>query len=138
MLAANAYYPPRTGYYPSTIDGCLMMPEAPPFPFNSAGTLYIYPPNLTSISHLNGYQQEIQRNEYTSPSKDSSDTSGIDSTTISSNDDNQQQDISLPRPCSIADAPLTLVTSDDSRERSTSTESIASSKSIKEEEEIRE
>ena len=33
-----------------------------------------------------------------------------------------------PRPCSIADAPLTLVTSDDSRERSTSTESLASSK----------
>ena len=25
------------------------MPEAPPFPFNSAGTLYMCPPALTSI-----------------------------------------------------------------------------------------
>jgi hypothetical protein len=139
ILAPNVYYPPRTSYYPPTI----IMPEAPPFPFNSAGTLYIYPPALTSLSRSNGYQQEIPRNEYinssSSPSKDSNDTSGVDSTTISSN----EQDTSLPRPCSIADAPLTLVTSDDLRERSTSTESLTSSKydeqqSIKEEEETRE
>jgi hypothetical protein len=83
------------------------MPEAPPFPFNSAGTLYMYSPaSLTTISNSNGYQQDIQENENedliinssSSPSKDS-------------NDENHQ-----PRPCSIADAPLTLVTSDDLHE----------------------
>jgi hypothetical protein len=163
-LAASVYFPPRSGYYPSTIDGCLMMPEAPPFPFNSAGTLYMcQPPLPTTIprsnrSNTNGYQQQqIKRNENgdspmnssSPPSKDSNDTSAIDSTTTSSlNDENQQQDFSIsstvPRTCSIADAPLTLVTSDDLRERSTSTESLTSSKqddeqkSTKAEEEIRE
>jgi hypothetical protein len=75
------------------------MPEAPPFPFNSAGTLYMYP----TMIQTNG-----------------------DLTTIS-NDNNQQQqqgNSSLPQPCSIADAPLTLVTSDDERQGSISTESI--------------
>ncbi|CAF3725532.1 unnamed protein product [Adineta steineri] len=143
MLAANGYFPPRTNYYPSSIDGYLIMPEAPPFPFNSAGTLYMYPPPITSItrinrSNTNGSQQLTKRNENVDsvldssspPSKDSNDTSAIDSTTTSSssNDDNQQHDLSVSRPCSIADAPLTLVTSDDSRERSTSTESVTSSK----------
>ena len=151
-MAANGYFPSRTSYYPTTIDGCLMMPEVPPFPFNSAGTLYIYPaPLVPPVPHsdhynINGFQEQIQRNETvnssSSPSKDSNDTSGVDSTTISSNDDNQQQDSLLPRPCSIADAPLTLVTSDDLRERSTSTESLTSSKydeeQSKKEEETRE
>lgn len=103
ILATNAYFQPRTGYYPSTIDGCIIMPEAPPFPFNSAGTLYMYPQG--SLIHSNGYQQNgnenLILNSTSSPSKDSNDTS-------TSNDEN-----SLPQPCSIADAPLTLVTSDD-------------------------
>jgi len=138
------------------------MPEAPPFPFNSAGTLYMYPPTLTSVSRSNRYpttndfpsfQQPNRRmengnmntnhntnidttiNSSSSPSKDSSDTGIIDSTTTSIDDNQQiqQQDISLTtqeiRPCSIADAPLTLVIDDDQRERSASTESITSSKS---------
>ncbi|CAF1153962.1 unnamed protein product [Rotaria sordida] len=149
ILAANAYFPPRTNYYPTTIDGCIIMPEAPPFPFNSAGTLYMYPTPLPSISrsdryNTNGFQQQIQQNENInttlSPSKNSNDTSGVDSSTTLSNDDHQQQDSSLPQPCSIADAPVILVTSDDLRERSESTESLTSSKydeeqSTKEEEE---
>ncbi|CAF0750284.1 unnamed protein product [Adineta steineri] len=156
-LAANTFFPTRTNYYPSGIDGCIMMPEAPPFPFNSAGTLYMCPPTLTSVSRSNRYhtndfssfQQSNRRmengninsnndtiiNSSLSPSKDSNDTGIIDSTTTSV-DDNQQiqhhQDISLPtqelRPCSIADAPFKLVTRDDERERSTSTESITSSR----------
>lgn len=159
-LAASVYFPTRANYYPPTIDGCIMMPEAPPFPFNSAGTLYMCPPTLTSVSRSNRYhttndfpQQPNRRmengnmiitnnntnmdttmNSSSSPSKDSNDTSIIDSTTTSMDDNQQtqQQDISttIPeiRPCSIADAPLTLVTQDDERERSTSTESLTSSK----------
>jgi hypothetical protein len=119
------------------------MPEAPPFPFNSAGTLYMCPPTLTSVPrsnryHINGlssYQQSNRHiengnstndatiNSSSSLSKDSNDTSIIDSTTTSIDDN--QQDI---HPCSIADGPLTLVTKDDERERSTSTESLTSSK----------
>ncbi len=111
------------------------MPEAPPFPFNSAGTLYMCPPTLTSVSRSNrfpSFQQSNRRNENgtidttinssSTPSKDSNDTSIIDSTTISI-DDNQQN-----LSCSIADAPLILVRQDDERERSTSTESLTSSK----------
>jgi hypothetical protein len=132
----------------------MLMPEAPPFPFNSAGTLYMYPPPIPSITrsnryNTNGFQQTTRRTETSDsvldssspPSKDSNDTSAINSTTTSSNDENQQQDLSVPRTCSIADAPLTLVTSDDLHERSTSTESLSSSskcdeqQSTKEEEE---
>ncbi|CAF2403546.1 unnamed protein product [Rotaria sp. Silwood2] len=148
-LAANAYFPTRTNYYSTTIDGCIIMPEAPPFPFNSAGTLYMYPTSVPSVSRSdhyngNGFQQETQENENVnttlSPGKNSNDTSGVDSSTTLSNDDHQQQDLLLPQPCSIADAPLILVTSDDLRERSESTESLTSSKydeeqSAKEEEE---
>ncbi|UJR20757.1 hypothetical protein I4U23_023875 [Adineta vaga] len=157
VFAANAYYAPRTGYYPATVDGCVMMPEAPPFPFNSAGTLYMYPtppPSMPTVArstrfNTNGLPpQATRRNENgdslidsaSPPSKDSHDTSVINSTTTSSNDENHHQDLSLPRPCSIADAPLTLVTSDDLHARSPSTESLLSSKcdeqqSTKEEEE---
>jgi len=126
------------------------MPEAPPFPFNSAGTLYMCPPTLTSVSRSNRFSsfQQLNRrienennnntnpvvdttiNSSSTPSKDSNDASIIDSTTISIDDN--QQDASLIkhniRTCSIADAPLTLVTQDDERERSTSTESLTSSK----------
>ena len=139
-LAAGVYFPPRPNYYAPVVDGCLMMPEAPPFPFNSAGTLYMCPPTLTSVSRSNRYppvQQSYRRSENGNfnpnndittnsssppPSKDSNDNSIIDSTTIST-DDNQQN-----LSCSIVDAPLPLVTKDDERERSTSTESLASSK----------
>jgi hypothetical protein len=130
-----------------------MMPEAPPFPFNSAGTLYMCPPAFTSVPrstryNTNGVSTFQQSNRQTengninnpnsdgtinsssSLSKDSNDTSIIDSTTTSIDD--HPQDISLTtediRPCSIADAPLTLVTLDDERERSTSTESLTSSR----------
>jgi hypothetical protein len=149
-LAASAYFPTRPNYYPSTIDGCLIMPEAPPFPFNSAGTLYMCPPTLTSVSRSNRFSsfQQLNRrienennnntnpvidttiNSSSTPSKDSNDASIIDSTTISI-DDNQQDPSLIKqniRTCSIADAPLTLVTQDDERERSTSTESLTSSK----------
>jgi hypothetical protein len=144
-LATSAFFPARPTYYPPTIDGCIMMPEPPPFPFNSAGTLYMCPPTVSRSNRYNTnrfvpFQQPIEPiengtlvnnangdttiNSSSSPSKDSNDTSIIDSTTTS-NDDNQMRDIPL---CSIADAPLTLVTQDDERRRSTSTESLASSK----------
>ncbi|UJR28839.1 hypothetical protein I4U23_010063 [Adineta vaga] len=150
-LAANVYFPPRTDYYPSTMDGCIMMPEAPPFPFNSSGTLYMCPPMISSISRSNRYHPQDNSsfqpsnrrhengitdtnttiNSSSSPSKDSNDTSIIDSTTTSV-DDNQQQDLPSTtdqiRLCSIADVPLTLVTKDEDRERSTSTESLTSSR----------
>ncbi|CAF3412165.1 unnamed protein product [Rotaria sp. Silwood1] len=137
VLAANAYFPPRTNYYPTTIDGCILMPEPPPFPFNSAGTLIMYPTSMPSTSrseryNIDGGQQETQQNDNVnttlSPGKNSNDTSGVDSSTTLSNDDHPQQDSSLPQPCSIADAPLILVTSDDLQERSESTESLTSSK----------
>ncbi len=138
VLAASGYFSPRPNYYPQTIDGCLIMPEAPPFPFNSAGTLYMCPPTITSLSRSTrtpSFQQSTRRNENdnsnvnidttinssSTPSKDSNDTSIIDSTTISI-DDNQQN-----LSCSIADAPLILVKKDEERERSTSTESLTSS-----------
>lgn len=139
-LAASVYFPPRPNYYPSPTDGCVLMPEAPPFPFNSAGTLYMCPPTLTFIPPSNrysSYQQSNRRNENgnninsnidttinssSTPSKDSNDTSI----------DENQQDLSLLtenlQPCSIADAPLPLVTNYNQRERSTSTESLTSSK----------
>ena len=86
------------------------MPEAPPFPFNSAGTLYMYPATpFPIITHSNG---DLTLNSSSSPSKDSNDTSAIDSTNTSNDENPSQQDDSLPQPCSIADAPLTLVTSD--------------------------
>ncbi len=119
------------------------MPEAPPFPFNSAGTLYMYPPaSLTAISLAsNGHQQDDRGNENedltmnssSSPSKDSNDTSAVESSTTS-NDGNLPQEESLPRPCSIADAPLTLVTSDDLRPRSSSPESVADDQPLVKEE----
>ncbi|CAF5186738.1 unnamed protein product, partial [Rotaria magnacalcarata] len=138
MLAANTYFPPRTNYYPATLDGCIIMPEPPPFPFNSAGTLYMYPTQIPSRSrsdryNTNDFQQQIQPNENvdsSSPSNNSNDTSGVDSTTtmLSSNDEHQQQDSLLPQPCSIADAPLVLVTSDELSERCIIAESLTSSK----------
>ncbi|CAF4494499.1 unnamed protein product, partial [Rotaria sp. Silwood1] len=163
VLTTNVCFPPRTNYYPSTIDECIIMPEAPPFPFNSAGTLYMCPPTLTSISrsnnryNTNGLSSFQQTNKYlenenihdtnhinndttinssSTLSKDSNDTSIIDSTTISIDDNQQlqaqQQDISLStegiQRCSIDDESITIVTKDNERERSTSTESLTSSK----------
>ena len=115
------------------------MPEAPPFPFNSAGTLYMYPAtSLPQMLHTNG---DLTINSSSSPSKDSNDTSAIDSTTTS-NDEHQQvqqqEDSSYPQPCSIADAPLTLVTSDDLRQHSLSTESINDNQQSTTEEDTRE
>ncbi|CAF2125629.1 unnamed protein product [Rotaria magnacalcarata] len=167
VLGANVCFSPRTNYYSPIMDECIMMPEAPPFPFNSSGTLYMCPPTFTSMSHstrynnnvnnnnnndLSSYQQTNRRiengnindinytnvnttiNSSSSPSKDSNDTSIIDSTTTSIDDNQnlQQQDILLStkgiRKCSIADAPIKLVTHDDERDRSSSTESVTSSK----------
>ena len=124
ILPPNAYYAPRTNFYTSTIDGCIIMPEVPPFPFNSAGTLYMcptpstYPPMMQSNDLGGG---DLTMNSSSSPSKDSNDTSVIDSTSTSTDDKQQQQQeeeeeeeqTSSPQPCSIADAPLTLVTPDD-------------------------
>lgn len=138
------YFPPRPTYYSGSMDGCIIMPEAPPFPFNSAGTLYICPPTLTSVSRSNrssSFQQATRRNENenstsnldttmnsssTTTSKDSNDESSINETTTPvSIDDNQTSNYS----CSIADAPVSLVTNADQRDRSSSTESVTSSKS---------
>jgi len=97
------------------MDGCIIMPEAPPFPFNSAGTLYMYSPaSLPTITNSNDYQQDIQENE----NEDLIINSSSSSTKDSNDENHQQEKFSLPRPCSIADAPLTLVTSDDLHEHS--------------------
>lgn len=104
------------------------MPEVPPFPFNSSGTLYMcptpsnYPPMMQSNDLGGGGAAasgggDLTMNSSSSPSKDSNDTSVIDSTSTSTDDKQQQQEeeeqTSSPQPCSIADAPLTLVTPDD-------------------------
>lgn len=159
ILAPNVYFPSRTNYYPPTMDGCILMPEPPPFPFNSAGTLYMCPPTVASISRSNRYQTnglasfqqpnrrfengninnnpvniDITIDSSSTQSKESNDASIIDSTTTSFDDNQhfQQQDISFStkerRSCSIADAPIRLTTPDNERERSTSTESLTSSK----------
>lgn len=76
------------------------MPEAPPFPFNPAGTSYMYP--VENYSNLTNQNNEFILNSSTSPpSKDSNDTSTNDST------EDQHQ------PTSVADAPLILVTSNE-------------------------
>lgn len=146
-LAASAYFPTRTAYYPTAIDGCIMMPEAPPFPFNSAGTLYMYPQTLPAVlsrspryqaDDFASFQQPDQRNEHEHdappvPSKESNDTGVIDSTATSVDDTQPPQSDATAgldsevRLCSIADAPLALVTTDADRARSTSTESLTSS-----------
>lgn len=123
------------------MDGCLIMPEAPPFPFNSAGTLYMCPPTLTSVSRASrssSFQQSTRRNENDNSNLDttinSSSTTSKDSTENSINETTTTT-ISLEdnptsnHSCSIADAPVSLVTDDDQRGRSSSTESIASGKS---------
>jgi len=100
LFAANTYFSPRPNYYTPTLDGCIMMPEAPPFPFNPAGTSYMYP--VENYSNLTNQNNEFILNSSTSPpSKDSNDTSTNDST------EDQHQ------PTSVADAPLILVTSNE-------------------------
>jgi len=121
MLTANAYFPPRTNFYPPTIDGCIIMPEAPPFPFNSAGTLYMYPEtSITPTSQSNDDQQDTQTNE-NDDQQDMQTNENDDLITNSSSSSSPTKDLnedsSLPKPCSIADAPLTLVTSDDLHEQ---------------------
>ena len=112
-LAASAYFPLHPEYYSPGLDGCLSMPEVPPFPFNSAGTVYMYPTSIpihshptrsSSYSHSmnnrrvdndNGTNQvngETTMNSNSSPSKDSNDTSITDST--SNEDDHLHQTIS--------------------------------------------
>ena len=118
------------------MDNCIIMPEPPPFPFNSAGTLYMYPTPMTSGFHsdrcnTNGTGQQVQQSvtvNSSSSDKDANDRSDVDSATTLLNDDNEQHDSLLPRPCSIADAPLTLVTSDYLGEQNEHTESLPSSK----------
>jgi hypothetical protein len=120
-------------------DGCLLMPEAPPFPFNSAGTLYMHPAPLTSLaratrSNTNGVPSQGRRNEPPAsnstinsssspppPSKDSDETNNTSTDEQVQGqqlnvDDDEEKDLSpssgIPQPCSIADAPLKLVKSD--------------------------
>ena len=113
------------------------MPEAPPFPFNSAGTLYMQPSQLPSLarptrSSTNGIHPSQSRRSDPAgnstinsssppPSKDS------DSTNTSTDEPSQEQQqpdeedssasLDKPQPCSIADAPLILVNSDGQRDR---------------------
>ena len=138
------------------MDRYAVMPEVPPFPFNPAGTLYMCPPTLTSNLRANRYnlstfQQSYRRfenenlvnnnNTYHSMidktidslSTSSKDTSIINSTAISSCEENQplhRQNISTMidemQTCSIANAPLTLITLDDERERSSNAENLPS------------
>lgn len=99
LFAGNTYFPPRPNYYAPSLDGCVIMPEAPPFPFNPAGTSYMYP--METYSNLNQTNEFILNSSTSPPSKDSNDTSTNDST------EDQQQ------PTSVADAPLILVTSNE-------------------------
>jgi hypothetical protein len=123
----NMYYPARADYYAPTMEGYLMMPEAPPFPFNSAGTLYMCPTPLTTLprssrANANMVPQQVRRtdnpsstlNSSTSPSKDSD---VIDST-ITSNDEPSTDDLPSTfeevQSSSNTDAPIHLVTPNDS------------------------
>lgn len=94
------------------------MPEAPPFPFNSAGTLYMCPPAIPPLLRSNRYSntglpafvQHANRRQdngnsasqtngnaviicpSSSPSKDSNDSSTNESATTASNEDHQEAD----------------------------------------------
>ena len=114
-LAPSVYFPAPTSYHSPTIDGSLRMPEAPPFPFNSAGTLYMCPPAIPPLLRSNRYsntslpafvQQSHRRIDNgnsasrtngnaaiyssSSPSKDSNDSSTNESATTTSNEDHQE------------------------------------------------
>lgn len=101
------YYPqslvPSTGEFHPYVsippDGYLMMPEVPPFPFNSDGTLYMYPTPLTSFVRSTRPQRRPDQNGSTPPIKD----------------DESSSELSKAKPCAIADSPLVLVTADDLR-----------------------
>lgn len=54
-LAASAFYPT------SIVDPCVLMPEAPPFPFNSAGTVHLYPTTVPILSRSNRSASNSQR-----------------------------------------------------------------------------
>lgn len=87
------------------MDGCILMPEAPPFPFNPDGTQYICPPALAPVNfrptrtNVNGFQSQNRRYDHSNstmnssspPSKELSETSAIDSTMTSTEDQQQQQ-----------------------------------------------
>lgn len=104
-MTDGTYFPPCSEYYQSTVESYFMMPEAPPFPFNSTGTKYVCQPSYsTTLPRTNrvptNSQSKTRRtengnmnsncettmNSNSSPSKDSINTSTTDSTTNSSED----------------------------------------------------
>lgn len=85
------------------------MPEVPPFPFNSDGTLYMCPTPLTTSFTRSAQQPQQQRRRDQTNS-----TAAIKDDEISDG----SSSLSKAKPCSIADSPLVLVTSDDLRENS--------------------
>lgn len=136
-LAVGPHFLSRASYYPATSDGCLAMPEAPPFPFNSAGTFYMYQTPYTPPAHLtrstsNALQGQTRRHENSNSTKNSfspsdkhaNGTNPIEATVMSA--DGQVQDASVGS--TSHEPPSALVISDNSRERSTSTESLPSNK----------
>lgn len=134
-LVAAPHFLSRASYYPTTSDGCLAMPEAPPFPFNSAGTFYMYQTPYAPLAHstrptTNALQGHTRRHENPTPTKNSfspsnkhaNETNPIESPPAPA--DGQQEDVSV---ASTVDQPSSvLVISDEARERSTSTESLPS------------
>lgn len=110
LVSTSEYNPYITnGCYPIGLDGCLIMPEVPPFPFNSDGTLYMCPTPLTTSFTRSAQQPQQQRRRDQTNS-----TAAIKDDEISDG----SSSLSKAKPCSIADSPLVLVTSDDLRENS--------------------
>lgn len=80
------------------------MPEVPPFPFNSDGTLYMCPTSLTSFPRSTRSTHQQRRQDQNSPS------------TIKDEEFSElSASLSKAKPCSIVDSPLILVTADDLR-----------------------
>jgi len=103
-LVPTSEYNPyvANGCYPVGFDGCLIMPEVPPFPFNSDGTLYMCPTPLTSFPRSTRSTHQQRRQDQNSPS------------TIKDDEFSElSASLSKAKPCSIADSPLILVTAAD-------------------------
>lgn len=114
LVPTSEYNPYVTnGCYPIGLDGCLIMPEVPPFPFNSDGTLYMCPSPLTTTSFTRSNQQQQQQRRR-DPTNSTAAIKEDEMPDVSSS----SSSLSKAKPCSIADSPLVLVTADDLRENS--------------------
>lgn len=106
------------------MDGCLVMPRAPPFPFTSDGTVYICPTSINTFARPTRVTQVRRPDQVNStlnssspPSKESDQSSTMDSSNQRTEDEEGEIDLSKSlakvKPSPIVDSPLALVTADD-------------------------